>query len=200
MELNDFSLIWAALGIGVLGIIFVLLKMRQVLAFNAGNETMREIASAIQAGAAGFLRDEYRILAIFVAVVTVAMALLMQWQSAASFLLGAVTSAGAGYLGMYVAVRANVRTAAASSQSLNAGLRVAFGSGSIMGMSGVWPFSTSCSTARLPMWLALGSVPAALPCLPGSAAASSPRQPMSEPIWSARWNRAFPRTIPAIRQ
>ena len=135
MELNDFSLIWAALGIGVLGIIFVLLKMRQVLAFDAGNATMREIASAIQAGAAGFLRDEYRILAIFVAVVTVAMFLLMQWQSAASFLLGAVTSAGAGYLGMYVAVRANVRTAAASSRSLNAGLRVAFGSGSIMGMS-----------------------------------------------------------------
>ena len=135
MEMNAINLIYATLAIGAVGILYVLLRMRRVLAQDAGNETMREIAGAIQAGAAGFLRDEYRVLSVFVLVAAVLMAVLIDYQTAISFVLGAVTSAGAGYLGMYIAVRANVRTAAASRDSLNAGLRVAFGSGSVMGMS-----------------------------------------------------------------
>ena len=135
MDSNSIILIYATLAIGVAGALYVLFKMRRVLAQDAGSDKMTEIAAAIQEGAAGFLRDEYRVLALFVVAVTVLVGFLINIPTAISFVLGALTSAGAGYLGMYVAVRANVRTAAASRESLNAGLRVAFSSGSIMGMS-----------------------------------------------------------------
>lgn len=135
MNLDVTSLIYLTLVIGAAGIVYVLVKIQRVLAQDTGTEVMREIAGAIQAGASGFLRDEYRVLSIFVLAVTILVGFLINWQTAASFVLGALTSAGAGYLGMYIAVRANVRTAAASSRSLNMGLRVAFSSGSIMGMS-----------------------------------------------------------------
>ena len=135
MDSNLIMLIYATFAIGVAGALYVLFKMRRVLAQDAGSDKMTEIAAAIQEGAAGFLRDEYRVLALFVVAVTVLVGFLINIPTAISFVLGALTSAGAGYLGMYVAVRANVRTAAASRESLNAGLRVAFSSGSIMGMS-----------------------------------------------------------------
>jgi len=109
--------------------------LRRVLSYDQGNETMREIASAIQEGASAFLSREYRVLAIFVAIVATIITVFLQWQTALCFVVGAGASAGAGYLGMYVAVRANVRTAAAASIGLHEGLRVAFGSGAIMGMS-----------------------------------------------------------------
>jgi K(+)-stimulated pyrophosphate-energized sodium pump len=125
----------AALVLGVVGVLFVILQMRKVLAFDTGTDKMREIAAAIQEGAAAFLRREYTMLAGFVAVVAVVIFFAIGWQTALSFIVGAITSAAAGYLGMYVAVRANVRTAAAASDSLNRGLRVAFSSGSVMGMA-----------------------------------------------------------------
>lgn len=124
-----------ALIMALVGIVFVLWQLRRVLSYEQGNETMRSIASAIQEGAAAFLNREYRILSIFVAVVAVIIIIFLQWQTAASFVLGAIASAGAGYLGMYIAVRANLRTAEASRHSLHQGLRVAFGSGAVMGMS-----------------------------------------------------------------
>jgi len=125
-----FALIMALAGIG-----FVLWQLRRVLAYPQGNDTLRSIAAAIQEGAAAFLHREYRILAVFVVVVAGIIAGFLQWQTAAAFVLGAVASAGAGYLGMYTAVRANLRTAEAASHSLQLGLKVAFGSGAIMGMS-----------------------------------------------------------------
>lgn len=129
------SVIFALL-MGIIGVGYVLWQLRNVLSYDQGNDTMRSIAHAIQEGASAFLNREYRFLAIFVVVVAaVIMIFLQQWQTALSFVLGAVASAGAGYLGMYVAVRANVRTAAAASRGLHEGLRVAFGSGAIMGMS-----------------------------------------------------------------
>ncbi len=135
MVLHTTSLIYLTLAIGLLGVVYVIFRMQRILAKDQGTETMQEIAAAIQDGAAGFLRDEYGMLSIFVVVVTALVAILLDWQTAVCFVLGASTSAAAGYLGMYVAVRANVRTASASRQSLNQGLVVAFGSGSIMGMS-----------------------------------------------------------------
>jgi K(+)-stimulated pyrophosphate-energized sodium pump len=117
------------------GIFYVLWQLRRVLSHDQGNETMRAIAHAIQDGASAFLTREYRVLAIFVAVVATVITIFLHWQTAMSFVVGAVASAGAGYLGMHVAVRANVRTAAAASHGLHEGLRVAFGSGAIMGMS-----------------------------------------------------------------
>jgi K(+)-stimulated pyrophosphate-energized sodium pump len=121
---------------GILGVAYVLWQLRNVLSYDQGNDTMRNIAQAIQEGASAFLNREYRFLAIFVLVVAAAIYILLrEWQTAVAFILGAIASGGAGYLGMYIAVRANVRTAAASSRGLHEGLRVAFGSGSIMGMA-----------------------------------------------------------------
>nr|WP_198159314.1 sodium-translocating pyrophosphatase [Methylomonas lenta] len=124
-----------AMVMALIGIVFVLWQLQRVLAYEQGNDTMRSIAKAIQEGAAAFLNREYRILSIFVVAVAIIIASFLQIQTAASFLLGAIASAGAGYLGMFIAVRANVRTAEAARHSLHQGLRVAFGSGAIMGMS-----------------------------------------------------------------
>jgi K(+)-stimulated pyrophosphate-energized sodium pump len=124
-----------ALLMGLVGVWFVLWQLRHVLSYDTGNKTMQTIAAAIQEGASAFLSREYRVIAIFVAIVAVIITTFLQWQTALCFVIGAAASAGAGYLGMYVAVRANVRTAAAASRGLHEGLRVAFGSGAIMGMS-----------------------------------------------------------------
>jgi K(+)-stimulated pyrophosphate-energized sodium pump len=123
------------LAIAIVGIIYVAIQIGRVLRMDAGTKVMQDIAAAIQEGAAAFLNREYTFLAGFVAVVAVILAVFLNWQTAASFILGAVASGAAGYLGMFVAVRANVRTAAAASKSLDDGLRVAFSSGAIMGMS-----------------------------------------------------------------
>ncbi|WP_157204942.1 sodium-translocating pyrophosphatase [Methylomonas methanica] len=124
-----------ALILALVGIVYVIWQLRKVLACEQGNEVMRRISSAIQDGAAAFLNREYRILSVFVAVVATVIVIFLQWQTAVSFLVGAVASAGAGYLGMYVAVRANVRTTEAARTGLHLGLQVAFASGAIMGMS-----------------------------------------------------------------
>ena len=124
-----------ALLMGIAGVGFVLWQLKQVFAYDQGNELMREIGDAIQEGASAFLAREYRVIAIFVAMVATVIAVFLQWQTAFCFVSGAIASAGAGYLGMYVAVRANTRTASAASRGLHEGLRVAFGSGAIMGMS-----------------------------------------------------------------
>ncbi len=124
-----------ALLMGIVGVGFVLWQTRRVLSYDQGNAAMQKIAAAIQEGAAAFLAREYRVIAIFVAIVATVISLFLQWQTAFCFVVGAIASAGAGYLGMYVAVRANVRTAAAASAGLHEGLRVAFGSGAIMGMA-----------------------------------------------------------------
>ncbi|MEQ1486333.1 sodium-translocating pyrophosphatase [Methyloglobulus sp.] len=124
-----------ALLMGIAGVGFVLWQFKKVLAYDQGNELMREIGAAIQEGASAFLAREYRVIAVFVVIVATVIAVFLQWQTAFCFVSGAIASAGAGYLGMYVAVRANTRTAAAASRGLHEGLRVAFGSGAIMGMS-----------------------------------------------------------------
>ena len=124
-----------AMFMALIGIAFVLWQLQRVLAYEQGNDTMRTIAKAIQEGAAAFLNREYRIISIFVGVVAIIIYSFLQWQTSAAFVLGAIASAGAGYLGMYIAVRANLRTAEAARHSLHQGLRVAFGSGAIMGMS-----------------------------------------------------------------
>ncbi len=121
--------------VALIGLVYLVIQMVRVLRMDTGNDKMRSIAAAIQEGAAAFLNREYSFLAVFVVIVAAVIALFLNWQTAISFVLGAVASGAAGYLGMFTAVRANVRTAAAASKSLNDGLRVAFASGSIMGMA-----------------------------------------------------------------
>jgi len=124
-----------ALLMGIVGVGFVIWHTKKVLSYDTGSHAMQVIALAIQEGASEFLRREYRVIAIFVLIVAVILAIFQHWQTSLCFVVGAIASAGAGYLGMYVAVRANVRTASAASRGLHEGLRVAFGSGAIMGMS-----------------------------------------------------------------
>ncbi len=125
-----------ALGAGVLGLLIAYMLARFVLRQDEGNAKVREIAAAIKEGAQAFLGREYRVLAIFVAVVTVILVVVpdLGWKVALAFVFGAISSGAAGYIGMSVAVRSNSRTAAAAEKSLNHGLKVSFRAGSVMGM------------------------------------------------------------------
>jgi K(+)-stimulated pyrophosphate-energized sodium pump len=124
-----------ALICGILGLGFALFSVFYVLKQSEGTDRMKEISKAIKEGAEAFLRREYQILAVFVVAVTIILAFVLRWETAVSFLFGAVCSMGAGYAGMSIAVRSNSRTAAAASQSLNQGLRVSFRAGAVMGMA-----------------------------------------------------------------
>ncbi len=100
----------------------------------AGNERMQEIAAAIHEGAMTFMKREYTYLAVFVIVLTVVLVLAINALTAVSFVIGALLSATAGYIGMTVATKANVRTAHAARSGINPALTIAFSSGTIMGM------------------------------------------------------------------
>jgi K(+)-stimulated pyrophosphate-energized sodium pump len=125
----------ASLAAGVLALLVGAFLTRRVMSQDEGNETMAGIAKAIQEGSMAFLKREYTYLAIFVAVVTVVVGALVGPKTAISYVLGAVISGATGYLGMTVATRANVRTAAAAIKGLNPALQVAFSSGAVMGLS-----------------------------------------------------------------
>lgn len=126
--------------ISLLGLGFVWYQGAWVLKQDDGDGKMKQIASAIQRGAQAFLSREYRAIAIFATIIAVILVVLSQIEgtgmsiwAAVAFVAGAVTSGLAGYVGMFIAVRANVRTTQASRTSLNQGLRVAFASGTVMG-------------------------------------------------------------------
>ena len=149
-------LLYSALGAALLCLIFAFVTTRRVLAEDTGTDTMRSIAALIQAGAAAFLRREYAFLGAFVAVVSIIIAIFVDFdmtgkfaalgvvetgrytelpRTAIAYVLGGFSSALAGYIGMFIAVRANVRTAAKARVGLNPALRVAFSSGAVMGMT-----------------------------------------------------------------
>ena len=126
-----------ALGSAILGLVLAGFLAKFVLSQDEGNAKVREIAAAIKEGALAFLGREYRILAIFVAVVTLVLVVVpdLGWKVALAFVFGAISSGLAGYIGMSIAIRANSRTAAAAAVSLNHGLKVSFRAGSVMGMT-----------------------------------------------------------------
>ena len=119
---------------GVLALIYGLITARQVLAADAGNARMQEIAAAVQEGAAAYLNRQYTTIGIVGVVILIVLGLTLGIQVAIGFLIGAALSAVAGYVGMNVSVRANVRTAQASRSGLAAGLDIAFKAGAITGM------------------------------------------------------------------
>jgi K(+)-stimulated pyrophosphate-energized sodium pump len=119
---------------GVLAVIYGVAQTASLLAKPAGSDRMKEIAAAIQEGAQAYLRRQYTTIAIVGAVILVAVFFLIGPLAAIGFLIGSVLSGAAGYAGMLISVRANVRTAQAASESLAKGLSLAFTSGAITGM------------------------------------------------------------------
>ena len=126
---------YLAAAFGVLALLFAGYQIGKVSRCDAGSERMREIAGFIHEGAKAFLMAEYRILIFFVAALCILIGFGISWISAASFLVGALFSTAAGYIGMNTATKANVRTAeAAQSRGMNGALSVAFSGGAVMGM------------------------------------------------------------------
>ena len=125
--------IYIAIATGALALIFALSLTHRVLKEDQGTDAMKEIGRAVQEGASAFLRREYTTLAIFVVIVAVVLGVFIDPETAVAYVVGAICSAGTGYIGMSIAVRANTRTASAAMRGLNPGLRVAFNSGAVMG-------------------------------------------------------------------
>jgi K(+)-stimulated pyrophosphate-energized sodium pump len=114
---------------------FALFFAGKIKKMSSGSDKMKEISDAIHEGALAFLFREYKILSIFVAVVAIILWTFISWVTAISFVVGAVLSTTAGFIGMNIATKANVRTTEAAKKGLAAALKVAFSSGAVMGLS-----------------------------------------------------------------
>ena len=126
--------LWLVIAAGVLGVLYGAVQTAALMKAGTGNDKMREIAAAIQEGASAYLRRQYMTIGMVGIVILIAAWLLIGQWAAVGFLIGAVLSGAAGFAGMLISVRANVRTAQAASESLSKGLDLAFRSGAITGM------------------------------------------------------------------
>ena len=133
-------LFYAVPAMGVIGLLYTLIKFKWVAKQDAGNNRMKEISTYIAEGAMAFLKAEWKILGYFVVVVALLLGFIASrnsnsdWTIAVSFVIGAVSSAVAGLIGMKLATKANVRTANAARTSLSKALKVSFTGGSVMGL------------------------------------------------------------------
>ena len=128
------SLLIIAPIVGVIALLYAFYKASTISKVAVGNDRMKEISSYIHEGAMAFLTREYKSLLIFAVVLCAILAVGINWQTAVCFVVGAVFSALAGFFGMTVATKANVRTANAAKESgMNKALNVAFSGGAVMG-------------------------------------------------------------------
>ncbi len=134
------NLIYAVPAMGIIGLIYTFVKFNWVSKQDAGTPRMKEISNFIAEGAMAFLKAEWKVLGYFVAIVSILLAFMAQanknshWSIAVAFIIGAVLSALAGYIGMRAATKANVRTAEAARTSLSKALNVSFTGGAVMGV------------------------------------------------------------------
>jgi len=118
---------------GLAAVLFAVVLIFLVLRMPPGNQRMKEIAAAIQEGASAYLNRQYTVIAIIGVIIAVVIGLAINWTTAALYVVGAVLSASAGYVGMNIAVRSNLRTAEAARGGLNKALQVAFRGGAVTG-------------------------------------------------------------------
>jgi K(+)-stimulated pyrophosphate-energized sodium pump len=132
--MNPNIVLWLSLGAAVLAVLYGFVTVSWVLKLSAGNARMQEIAGAVQEGAKAYMNRQYSTIAIAGVVLFVILGFALNWQTAIGFAIGAIFSGLAGYIGMFVSVRANVRTAEAATKGLNAALTVAFRGGAVTGL------------------------------------------------------------------
>src|SRR5674476_1559938 len=149
-----------ALLCAIVAILYGIFSIKWIVGKATGNEKMRGIAAAIQEGASAYLNRQYTTIGIVGAILFVVILVALKWPTAVGFAIGAILSGLTGYIGMNVSVRANVRTAEAAKESLNAALNVAFKGGAItgllvvglglMGVTGYYVFPVSYTHLTLP--------------------------------------------------
>ncbi len=161
--------LFLAIGAGIIAIVYGAISVRWILSQPAGNARMQEIAAAIQAGARAYLNRQYRTIAIVGIILFIVLGLTLSWATAGGFAVGAILSGLAGYIGMSISVRANVRTAQAAHMGVNAALKIAFRGGAITGMLVVGLGLLGVAGYYLGMLQVLGNAQDALRALVGLA-------------------------------
>src|SRR5213592_3863463 len=129
----DSNTAWFGAAGGLAAVAFAIVLIFLVLSQPTGNDLMRQISAAIQEGAAAYLNRQYTVIAIIGVAIAIVIGFFVNWTTAGLYIVGAVLSAAAGYVGMNIAVRANVRTAEAARGGLNKALQVAFRGGAVTG-------------------------------------------------------------------
>ncbi|MFP6829222.1 MAG: sodium-translocating pyrophosphatase [Gammaproteobacteria bacterium] len=134
MNPTDTTWLWLCLGASLLALIYGLISVKWILGRSAGNERMQEIAAAIQEGAGAYMNRQYSAIGVVGLVLFFVLGFGLNWPSAFGFSIGAAFSSLAGYIGMFISVRANVRTAQAATEGINPALQIAFRGGAITGL------------------------------------------------------------------